>query len=292
ASPPAVTPASSAPAELEAYVDRSRVRPGDKVTFRLVLERDASVEVRMAPPGDDLGQLTVIERGQVKEEPYPGRLRTVFWYEVEPSQAQVYELPTFQATYAVDGKPVELTTRTVFIEATDEPPTGEDDLKDIRVPGAPQPLAPWLYGGLASLLVVALLLFWLRRKKSGVAPLEKEPPETRVRRRLAEIARIDVTVSDGARRFCFELTEALKDYLESLCDINASDLTTQEIARAIQHTWLTVAVRDEFVQVLTAADRVKFAGDATSAEALERLHRIALHFVDHAHRDPSVEAAS
>ncbi|MEM6532876.1 MAG: hypothetical protein AAF654_09635 [Myxococcota bacterium] len=292
AEPAVVEPSTPGPAELEAYVERSRVRPGEEVTYRLVLERNENVEVRMAPPGEDLGDLTVVERGQIDDEPYPGRLRTVFWYRVQAPRARVYELPTFRATYVQAGETVELATRTVFIEAANEPPSDENELKDIRVPGAPTPVLPWILASAAALAVLGLVLGWLKRNRNTSSAATTETPEQRVRRRLDGLTAIEASTQEGARRLCFELTEALKEYLETLCDINASDLTTQEIASSIQGTWLPTAIRDEFLQVLNAADRVKFAGEVTSVEALQRLVRMATHFVDHAHRDPSIEAAS
>ncbi|MEL6545217.1 MAG: hypothetical protein AAFQ82_11375, partial [Myxococcota bacterium] len=111
-------------------------------------------------------------------------------------------------------------------------------------------------------------------------------PEEQVREALTQLAAIDVSHQSGAREFCFGLTVAMKSYLEALCDINASDMTTPEISSAIENTRLPREHRIEFVQLMRAADRVKYAGDAAHVDELRRLHQVATRFVDRAQPEP------
>ncbi len=282
------------PVELDAFVDRSQTVVGMRVMFRVVLEHRSTLDVELRAPSDELDALPIVRSGREETRPLAGRARRTQWYSLEPAREGLLKLPSFEARFRDEaGDEQTLATENVYVTVSASPKNDpESELRDIWGPTALTEL-PWWWFALGALgLVLVAVVLWRFLHGAGedvVAPLT---PEELVRQRLERLATFDVSTRDGAREFCFELTEALRAHLESLCDVNASDLTTQEISTAIQTTWLATDVRTELVQVLRAADRVKFAGDRVDVSELRRLHRLAVRFVDRARPDPSIGSDS
>lgn len=285
-------PSAEAAVELDAYVDRSQTPVGKRVMLRVVLDHRREIEVELRAPTEALDALPVVKSGREESRSLPGRVRWTQWYSLEPNRAGVLVVPAFEARFQdANGQPQSVATEAVYIDVTAEPKADPDS--EIRDIWGPSPLTEfpwgWIVAGAAALLLLAVALWRFVRGRAETPPPALSPEE-RVRQQLDRLATFDVSSQEGARLFCFELTEALKRYLESLCDLNASDLTTQEIAVAIQTTWLAHEQRVELIQVLRAADRVKFAGDRADVAELRRLHQSALRFVDRAFPDPTVHA--
>lgn len=144
----------------------------------------------------------------------------------------------------------------------------------------------WL---LALLLVGIALLIWkgyLRRlrqqlfKKPEPSPI---PPHVRARQRLhAALGHIS-----DPRRFCFEVSEALRIYLEERFKLRAPERTTEEFLMELQTSKVLDQVqKDSLAEFLQSCDLVKFARFEPTEIALRELHESALRLVDETQFDP------
>ncbi|MEM6274030.1 MAG: hypothetical protein AAF735_02215 [Myxococcota bacterium] len=281
-----------APVEVKQYCEQSRVLVGATTRCHIILEHDEALSPDLETPDVRVEGLTVKNTGEGPDTSIPGRRQQHYWFELEIERAQIYELPSLSVSYLdkTDEKR-EAKSERVFLSGVNELPDAQDDLRDLRVqnpPGTPR----WVWVASLSvgiaILAFALLLIWRRSRRDVDA--EELSPEERIRRELDALAAMNLDSPDARRRFCFRITGSMRVYLETLCDINASDLTTPEIDSALAGTWLPRQLCVEFVQVLRAADRVKFAGEPGDQGELIRLHRLSTRFVDRARRDPPTGA--
>ncbi|MEM6730135.1 MAG: DUF4381 family protein [Myxococcota bacterium] len=283
-------PRNEEPVELTAFLDRGRIVAGERATFRVELEHDLDTTVDLNLPDTELSELPITRRGEVEGRPVPNRRRYTLWYELEPAGVGVVFLPAFEARVtARDESSRTLRTDETYLQIVGAGSDEDNDIRDIRVPEAPTRIPAWvLAAAVIGLSLAGLLLVWLLRRRKNVEEVVVDP-EKQVRETLARLTTLDVSTQEGARNFCFELTEALKRYLESLCEINATDLTTQELAIAIERTWLGHEQRVDFIQILRGADWIKFAGERGDVADLRRLLQMATRFVDRARPVPELE---
>ncbi|MEL6760679.1 MAG: hypothetical protein AAFP04_09775 [Myxococcota bacterium] len=287
-SAPIPSPEDLPPVEVTQYCEQSRILVGTTTRCHIVLEHEEELSPHVGTADIRIEGLSIKETGQGPDTSIPGRRQQHDWLEIEVERAGIYELPSVSVSYLdkTDEKR-EAKSERVFLAGVNEVPGSEDDLRDLRIQGPPEtPLWMWIASLSAGLAIVVLALFLVLWRRHRGTHSEEPSPEERIRLELDALAAMNLDSLEARRRFCFRITASMRSYLETLCDINASDLTTPEITSALGRTWLPRELCAEFVQVLRAADRVKFAGEPGDRDELLRLHRLSARFVDRALRDP------
>jgi len=143
------------------------------------------------------------------------------------------------------------------------PPT-TPDIRDIK-PVVEVPLGvPWwlvALGVLVALAILAALVVWARRRRRPRAPAAPpEPVDAHALRLLAQAQRELGDDPEEAQRYYFRISEIVRAYVEARFALNATDLTTEEIAgRLAGVAEFPGTERPRLLALLTAADTVKFA---------------------------------
>lgn len=143
----------------------------------------------------------------------------------------------------------------------------------------------WLWLAVAAVAIVAGIAtwMWLRKKKALVPVVPPVPAHVRAKQRLAEAL---LFIGDP-NRFCTEVSNALRLYLEERFNLRAPERTTEEFLlelRSSQH--LTMDQKQSLGAFLESCDLVKFARFEPNETALRQLHDAALRFVDETQFDP------
>jgi hypothetical protein len=161
-----------------------------------------------------------------------------------------------------------------------------DDIRGIKPPvDIPGPW-PWLWIGLAALALVATgaaIWYFLRKKKAMELLPPPVPPHIRAKQKLAEAL---MFISDS-NRFCTEVSNTLRLYLEERFNLRAPERTTEEFLvelRTSRH--LTVDQKQSLGEFLESCDLVKFARFEPNETTLRQLHDAALRLVDETQFDP------
>jgi hypothetical protein len=161
-----------------------------------------------------------------------------------------------------------------------------DDIRGIKPPiDIPGPW-PWLWIGLTVLALVAAGLaigYFLRKKKTMALLPPPVPPHVRAKQKLAEAL---MFISDS-NRFCTEVSNTLRLYLEERFNLRAPERTTEEFLvelRTSKH--LTIDQKQSLGEFLESCDLVKFARFEPNETTLRRLHDAALRLVDETQFDP------
>ncbi|MCK5688879.1 hypothetical protein KAI87_06400, partial [Myxococcota bacterium] len=180
----------------------------------------------------------------------------------------------------------EVTADAVYldIESTlpsDGEPQGLRDIKPLRPRPTTIPLWP-LYL-LIAVLLLGGLFSWLYRRFYKTKEIEAPPPVPAHKTANEGLTHLlsRWPVEDRAqRRLYFSASEILRIYVEARFELNASDLTTDEIvARLSNLKDLQQSEQTRLRQFLRASDRVKFAGDAPIENDFSALVEEARRFV-------------
>jgi hypothetical protein len=165
------------------------------------------------------------------------------------------------------------------------------DLRPIKPPvSIPNPWV-WLGWGLALALLAAAIagLRWWRKKHQPQTPSPPPiPPHVRARQRLDRALKY---LSDP-RLFAFEVSDAVRLYLEERFDLHAPERTTEEFLTELQDSSaLTAEQKACLGRFLQSCDLVKFARYEPHEEVLRELHAAACRLVDETRFEPVQPAA-
>jgi hypothetical protein len=162
---------------------------------------------------------------------------------------------------------------------------GTNDIRGIKPPVEIPNEWLWLWITLAAAAIIAGAVAWRRlRKKNALAFVPPPvPPHVRAKQRLAEAL---MFISDP-NRFCTEVSNALRLYLEERFNLRAPERTTEEFLvelRSSRH--LTLDQKQSLGVFLESCDLVKFARFEPNEDALRQLHEAAMRLVDETQFEP------
>jgi hypothetical protein len=142
----------------------------------------------------------------------------------------------------------------------------------------------WITLALVALVAAGIVAWLLSRRQKAMAPVAPPiPPHVRAKQKLAEAL---MFISD-ANRFCTEVSNTLRLYLEERFNLRAPERTTEEFLvelRTSKH--LTVDQKQSLGGFLESCDLVKFARFEPNETMLRQLHDAALRLVDETQFDP------
>lgn len=164
--------------------------------------------------------------------------------------------------------------------------SGTNELRGIKPPIEIPNEWRWLWWTLIALALIALAVAawrWWRKKQMTPPPVVIIPPHIRAKQRLAEALFL---IADP-NRFCTEVSNAVRFYLEERFTLRAPERTTEEFLNELQKSrHLTRDQKESLGEFLESCDLVKFARFEPTETVLRQLHDSALRLVDETQFDP------
>jgi hypothetical protein len=161
-----------------------------------------------------------------------------------------------------------------------------NDIRDIKPPMEIPNEWLWLWIALAVVVLVAAgVALWLilRKRQALTIVVPPVPAHIRAKQKLAEAL---LFISDP-NRFCTEVSNTLRYYLEERFRLRAPERTTEEFLIELQDSRnLTPDQKQSLREFLQSCDLVKFARFEPTETALRQLHDAALRLVDETQFDP------
>ena len=299
---PVPTAEPKAPVEASSSVDRAVATTGDVITYRVTVDYDPAYTVEIPEPGAKIAGFRITDLGREEPREVAGRILEERWYTLRADLVGSYVLPPVTVTFSKaqqDGPKAEgdeagepavtsvetLQTSAIFVEVESVlPGDGEDQATDIRDLKPLQKIAspiPWTWiiaGAVALLALLAAVLAW-RRRPAKIVP--SEPPHEVAFRQLNALRGTDFKDPEAVRRFHFRISEVVRGYVEDRFGLNATDLTTEEIAAVLPNlTPLPPSLGQQLETFLKETDRVKFADYAPLEDEIRGTYDRALGFVE------------
>ena len=142
----------------------------------------------------------------------------------------------------------------------------------------------WITLIVIALLVAGVIAWLMLRKKNSLAEAAPVvPPHIRAKQKLAEA----LAFLTDPNRFCTEVSNTLRVYLEERFELRAPERTTEEFLIELQGSkHLTLDQKQSLREFLQSCDLVKFARHEPTETTLRQLHDAALRLVDETQFDP------
>ncbi|MBW1867611.1 MAG: hypothetical protein JRI38_07715 [Deltaproteobacteria bacterium] len=148
-----------------------------------------------------------------------------------------------------------------------EPMKDIHDIKPVEETGFDPALLLYIIAGLViAMLIGGLIYYLLRRSKNKITTVEPTLlPEETARRLLDGLSVFDTM---PAREFYFQLSTILRGYIKDRFNINAPEMTTEELLPRIEKIDMDRKLRKDVKKLLSTADPIKFAGLHAACEQM------------------------
>lgn len=269
---------------------------GEQLKFIITAESADDVQVGLPVYSDTLSKEIEILSVSDIDTAYSENRRTISQeYLVASFEPGWNTVPPLPVTFRTEGlsDTVYTTAQLLTVLAPDVDP--EQPIKPIKPPmNTPVSFAevlPWLLIGLGGLLLVALIVFLVRKhlKKAKHPELftakPLEPPHVVAFRDLKKLEEDELPKKGMIKEYYSRLTEIIRIYITRQFSIHAMESTTAEILESftIQNTGDRKLV-ETLESLLLLADLVKFAKEDPTREENERHLRNAVDFVERTYR--------
>ena len=247
-------------------VDSNEYLIGDQV--HLVLEVKAEPMSRIMFPhfSDTLASFEILDQGIVEVFAEDGRQIQRQRMILTAFDSGAYVIPAFKFLSLTAGGVDTLHSRPIPILMSNLPVDLQADIKAIKQPmDAPFHIIDiweWLLAAYLLLLAISLLVYWLERrggKEQQVKPIQINTPYEIAMNRLRELEEQKLWQSGKIKLYYIQLTEIVREYIESRFGIMAMESTTAELINDFQQVLIETETKKELKGLLELSDFVKFA---------------------------------
>ncbi|WPU93974.1 BatD family protein [Mucilaginibacter sabulilitoris] len=256
--------------QAEAKLDRTAIKIGEQTQLHLVARFHVKDKVEFPALADSIGSKVLIVGSKIdtifdKDDVSIQTIRHN--YTITSFDSGQYAIPAY-AFHTTGGdvktQPLTLQVATVAVDTT----KAAYDIK--------QPLAisytfwdwlrdnwVWVVGALAVILIIGGIIYYLRTRPKKVEVVEPPKPVipayVTALQKLAELRDKKLWQQEQTKQYHTELTDVIRDYLESRYAIQAQEQTSDEIFASLRYMDISEENRNLLRQMLILADLVKFA---------------------------------
>ena len=287
--------------KVTAELDSTVMTQGYRTDLRVrVLGSSEAVPVDFPQKGGQLAGIDVFDVSSVSEDLGNGRRETVYTFTLQPFDPDTVTIPPMRVALGKDTAesrslvikvlPAELDSMTTI-----HPMEGPVAYPSRWYDWVPQWVSDYWGWVLVALgLLAAAVAGWMYWRKGGTMVVRRKrviPPYELAVSRLEKLRERRLAESGHEKEYYTELTDILRQYLDGRFGINAMEMTSTEIMRAIRHNEATRMSADRMRSILEVADFVKFAKMRPLPDDNVKSFNSALAFVEDTKPAPEPEAA-
>jgi hypothetical protein len=254
---------------VKATLEPTEILIGEQAKYTIELTQPASEKVSWPQFADTLAtNVQILEKLKTDTlEISDGRISITSEYLVSSYDSGFYYVPEFvfeTTTEKVVSNPVGLTVNTVQVNEQTDDINAEKAI--MSAPFSWVEFARWTGIGLAGILILVIIALLLMRfvfnKKVKILPTQPEvilPAHVVALQKLEQIRTEKIWQQGQIKQFYTDITDVIREYLEKGYDINAMELTTDEIVALVKKNKDLDEIRVVLKEMLELSDLVKFA---------------------------------
>ncbi|MCK5655664.1 MAG: hypothetical protein KAI03_05190 [Candidatus Aureabacteria bacterium] len=275
-------------AELRAYVDKSSITIGERVTYTLEIDADNDLEVEFSSYVSGLGGFAVKDFGKDDKRIGKQRSRKTQWYLLDTYTTGSYVIPEQSAQVKLTNGQIQvLRSPQIFVEVKSvmDDEEKEAGLRDIKGPLTVNAGVPVIFAAVVVFIILAaagIILWKLYVKKFSAGKIEPAfTPREIASRELGRIDGLGLIDKGKMKEYYYLVSLALRTYLENRFSLKAPEQTTEEFLESVVYSGkLKVGHINILKEYLNHCDLVKYAEFNPGKPQAELLLETTRHFIE------------
>jgi len=284
---------SIASIEATVRVDKNEITIGDKIKFGICVKYKDDIAVQFPEFNQQLGVFAINETGIIEG---PKREKDGYSVVERNYVLSSYEIgrqtiPSLKIKYKGKHGEGEVATNEIPIDIKGVLKEGEisGDIKDILPPvGVPtsfKRLVPWIYGGLAALVLSGIIYWLIKKRKIGQKRQEQEfvkrTPHEVAYELLERLSKEDLIAKGLIKEYYYRITDIVRHYIEDRFGLLAPERTTEEFLTEMAHANKLDDTHKLLIQeFLERCDMVKYARYGPSKTEIQETYDAAKRLID------------
>jgi len=274
------------PITARAEADKKIVVIGDKIKYRIIIEKDKDIEIEPFVFGQNLGNFAIKDFGSKRSALF-NKEKIIQWYILDtyitgktiiPKVAIKHRKNKDNNWSQIEAAEIEIEVKSVLDKA------GKIiQMRDIKGPvGLPSAIIKFFIPiGVLFLAVLGLLAWYSLKKNKGAQDTPKKPAHEIAYEQLEALRLKDYIGRGLIKEYYTEVSDIIRHYLENRFRLKAPDMTTEEfLVSARDASELISEHKNLLKEFLLYCDLVKFAKYAPSADEINSIFDSAKHFIE------------
>jgi hypothetical protein len=252
-------------------LDSNSIMIGDQINYNIGISVPPSTSVRWPAITDTLTHnIEVLNRSKIDTLEKDGLLNINQTFLITSFDSGYFEVPEASFDYRLpdDTTIYQTSTGTLFLQVFVPEVDTAQDFKPITGPiQEPYTLAevlPWIIVVTAGLLLIAILIWFIIKRKKKQPIFQKKPkpllpPHVDALNKLEELRLAKVWQNGRVKEYYTDLADITREYLERRFDFDALEMTSYEILIELKDKKINSDAFSKLENVLQLSDLVKFA---------------------------------
>lgn len=276
-----------------ASIDTATIRIGEQVNLKLSVVVPEHSRVNWPVLADTLsGKIEIRGKGAIDsaQSDRQGFTRYQQILRITSFDTGYQLLAPLHFTYTVPGSsPQTLATDSIYLRVNTVAVDTTKAMRDIKPPAsAPitfQEIAPYLAiaAGVAVLIALVWYLLWRRKNRKPLFSLITKPPQPAWALALDQLNALDqlkLWQNNRFKEYYSQLTDILRSYLQARFGINAPEMVSSDISKALAEQGIAPALHAQVDSLLQQSDLIKFAKQLPTQELNTRSLGLVREFVN------------
>ncbi len=272
------------PPDIEAKVDKDKIRIGDRIKLEVVAKDKKGLDVSLPEKPDDLGAFSLISSAPIKKG-FFGKETIGREYILSIYTTGSHEIPSVPVGYKRTGGTdwIMAESPKVMIEVQSVLKGDETDIKDIKglILYRSKTL---LFLVLIMIVALILLLFFFRKRLKESFRIRKvavKPAYIIAYEELEALREMHLPEAGKIKEYYIRLSDIVRRYIENRFSYKAPEMTTEEFLSSIKNSTKIQKESKEFLkEFLSRSDMVKFAKYSSTLPEMEKSFVLAEEFID------------
>lgn len=271
--------------------DKNKIRIGEQCNLDLTIQAAASSKIILQLSTDSLNSFDIVK--SIKKDTVlsaDGQLKTYSQQLIVTNFDSGYKVIDPVKVYELkDGVSISdsAMTEALLIEVNTVPVDTTKEIKGIKpILDAPfdwEEYLPWIIGGVAALVLIGVVLYFILRPKPKKIIIEKVIPRIPHEWALEELKKIEqeqLWQAGKLKLYHSRIADTLRQYVEYRFNIKSPEMTTDETISAMKSVAIDFSHIELLHRQLSMADLVKFAKKQPGVHENESAMANAIAFVE------------
>jgi len=248
------------PIEIKNYFSKTKPLIGDIVQYHLEIKYLKNIKVEIPDISNYLYNFTIKNYNIEEKEVAANYKEKKIIYYLTSYEDTTFIIPSIRIRYIANNETKEIDTKRLYIRFYSTNPDLSQDIRDIK--NVVEIKTNYLLNLIIIIIISGIIIGgykYYKKYKSAQIQIEekKYTPYEWAKIRLKRLYEKDLVAQEKVKEYCFEITEILREYIGKIYNVNALDMTKEELLDYLRKR--KINYMNEIKEYLYNTDMIKFA---------------------------------